>query len=222
MEEINKYKDFFIIKEEIVDDLEKEYVDSLEKIEFLSSNKDLSGYLSKMNSLSLLKEELFIIKLLSKYTLQNNYLDFSFFINSIDILIEINKILMVRLNLSDINHKTKTSINFIPRCSYKFCNFKNECFYNYNTKTKNVCYQDHYVHNMVSADLIILKEYINLKFNNNLVIPNKEILKTINTLCFVIEHMHSELNSRCLYLKENEIENEHYIKKKDFNKNSST
>ena len=55
MEEINKYKDFFIVKEELVDDLEKEYNNSLEKIEFLSSNNDLSGYLSKMNSLSLLK-----------------------------------------------------------------------------------------------------------------------------------------------------------------------
>ena len=67
---------------------------------------------------------------------------------------------------------------------------------------------------MVSADLIILIDYIKEKFNENkLIIPNKEILKSINTLSFVVEHMHSELKSRCLYLKDDEVEKEHYIKK---------
>ena len=62
--------------------------------------------------------------------------------------------------------------------------------------------------------IIILLDYIDVKYNkNNLIIPNKEILKTINTLNFVIEHMHSELKSRCLYLNENEYEKEHIIKK---------
>ncbi len=214
-EEIEKYKsNFEVQEEENVNDLEKEYVDSIEKINFLNCKEDLQIYLSEFNSLKLLEEELHIIKLLSKYTLQNNYLDLEFFIKCINILIVSSKILMERLKLPEINHKTKNYTNYIPRCSYKFCNFKDECFYNYSNKTKNVCYQDHYVHHMVNADLIILKDYINQKFNsNNLVIPNKEILKTINTLCFVIEHMFSELKSRCLYLNENEIENEHNIKK---------
>jgi hypothetical protein len=67
---------------------------------------------------------------------------------------------------------------------------------------------------MVSADLIILLDYIGVKYDkNNLVIPNKEILKTINTLNFVIEHMHSELKSRCLYLNKDEYEKEHIIKR---------
>ena len=114
----------------------------------------------------------------------------------INILLTSTIILRDRLNLQKIVHKVKNYNNYIPRCSYKFCNFKNECFYNYSQKTTNVCYQDHYVHNMVEADLIILKEYITLKFNeNNLVVPNKEILKTINTLSFVIEHMYTELKS---------------------------
>ena len=162
----------------------------------------------------MLEEELHVIKLLAKYTLQNNYLDYAFFIKCIEILIQISKLLMVRLELPCVNHKSKNYSTYIPRCSYKFCNFKEECFYNYNSKTKNVCYQDHYVHNMVNADLITLKDYIEIKFTDNkLVIPNKEILKTINTLCYVIEHMYSELKSRCLYLKDNEIEKEHMIKK---------
>ena len=60
---------------------------------------------------------------------------------------------------------------------------------------------------VVLADIIILKEYIEFKFKENkLIIPNKEILKSINTLSFVIEHMYSELKSRCLYLNDDEIE----------------
>ena len=42
---------------------------------------------------------------------------------------------------------------------------------------------------MVSADLAILIQYIEQTFkDHNSVIHNKEILKTINTLSFVINH----------------------------------
>jgi len=168
----------------------------------------------KLTSLDLLDEELKIVKLISKYTLQNNYLNYGFFLKSLDVILIQSNILSKRLKLQPIDHKVKNYNSYIPRCSYKFCNFKNECFYNYNRKTKNVCYQDHYVHNMVSADLIILIDYIKSKFNENkLIIPNKEILKSINTLSFVVDHMYSELKSRCLYLKDDEIEKEHFIKK---------
>ena len=69
----------------------------------------------------------------------------------------------------------------IQRCSYKFCNFKENCNYNYSKKKNNYCYQDHYVHNMVSHDLMILINYIqdddfeNINKNESL----KEILKSI-------------------------------------------
>ena len=57
---------------------------------------------------------------------------------------------------------------------------------------------------MVSADLITLEDYINFKFDDkNIIIPNKEILKTINTLS-LISHMQNELKSKCLYLNEDE------------------
>ena len=66
---------------------------------------------------------------------------------------------------------------------------------------------------MVSADLIILIEYIQNKINdNNFVIYNREILKTINTLLFVINHMENELKTKCLYLSEEEWESCHFIK----------
>ena len=100
----------------------------------------------------------------------------------------------------------------ISRCSYKFCNFKDSCNYNYN-KSKNMCYQDHYVHNMVSADLKVVIDYIEQKYGDTKTIShNKEILKTINTLSFVINHMESELKAKCMYLSETEIESCHVIK----------
>ena len=68
---------------------------------------------------------------------------------------------------------------------------------------------------MVAADLVILEDYINYKFKDKqIIVPNKEILKTINTLSFVIEHMQTELNSKCLYLNDEESEKMHFIKKK--------
>ena len=66
---------------------------------------------------------------------------------------------------------------------------------------------------MVSADLKVLMDYIEQKYGNDQVVAhNKEILKTINTLAFVINHMESELKSKCMYLQENEIESYHFIK----------
>ena len=211
---IEKFKEFLIKEDENINLLEEEYNNSLEKINNLSDKEDIESFFKSENSLFLLETQLEIIKLLSKYTLQNNYLNYEFFVKCINLLIKSSTVLSERLKQPEISHKSKVVTNYLPRCSYKFCNFKNECFYNYNVKTKNVCYQDHYVHNMVLADLIILLDYINLKFSqNNLVVPNKEILKTINTLSFVIEHMYSELKSRCLYLKENEYEKEHFVKR---------
>lgn len=197
-----------------VKEIEKEYAESLGRIEELYKKENLDEYLSSKNSRILLKEELDIIRLLSKYTLQNNYIEYDFFIKSIKLIFKISELLRERINQENIIHKNKNFNSYIPRCSYKFCSFKDNCYYNYNLKNKNICYQDHYVHNMVSADLIILEEYIDFKFpDKSIIVPNKEILKTINTLSFVISHMQTELNSKCLYLNEDECEKMHFVKK---------
>jgi hypothetical protein len=129
-------------------------------------------------------------------------------------LFQLSEILRLRLNQKELVHdvKTLTSEN-LPRCSYKFCNFKDICTYNYVLSIKSQCYQDHYVHKMVSADLFILIKYIDQKLQDStFVIHNKEILKTINTLSFVINHMENELKTRCMYLNESEWEKHHFIK----------
>jgi len=196
--------------------IETEYQIKLKEIEELCTNLEKIEQLKEANSLKIIQKELDVIKLLTKYSLQNNQLDYTFFMNSLNLLFKLSETLRIRLGQKEINIEKKSySDDNISRCSYKFCNFKDACNYNYN-KSKNMCYQDHYVHNMVSADLKILIEYIEQKYGNSkVVLHNKEILKTINTLSFVINHMESELKSKCLYLHENEIENYHFIKLKN-------
>jgi hypothetical protein len=133
--------------------------------------------------------------------------------SALKFLFELSEILRIRIGQKEIIHDSKIINNSISRCSYKFCNYKDTCAYNYNTKNKSQCYQDHYVHRMVSADLLILIEYITTKyFNETQIIPNKEILKSINTLSFVINHMENELKSKCMYIDESEWEKFHFVK----------
>jgi hypothetical protein len=219
-EKINKLKNILnhnnqnTVQNKVIQ-IESEYQIKLKEIEELCDNNDTIEKLKKENSLKILQKELDVIKLLSKYSLQNNQLNYTFFMNALNLLLILSETLRIRLEQNEINIEKKAySDDNISRCSYKFCNFKDSCNYNYN-KTKNMCYQDHYVHNMVSVDLKILIEYIELKYGDTkIVLHNKEILKTINTLSYVITHMENELKAKCLYLPENEIESFHFIKLK--------
>jgi hypothetical protein len=188
----------------------------LKEIEVLCDNEEEIKKFNNLNSLKILQKELEVIKLLTKYSLENNQLNYVFFTNSLKLLLNLSEILRIRIGQTEINIEKKIYVDDnISRCSYKFCNFKDACNYNYN-KSKNLCYQDHYVHNMVSGDLKILIDYIEQKYGAVMVVcHNKEILKTINTLSFVINHMENELKSKCMYLDEKDIEKCHFIKKID-------
>jgi hypothetical protein len=196
-----------------VNQLETEYQQKLKEIELLCNNIDNIEIVKKENSLKILQKELDVIRLLTKYSLQNNQLNYTFFMNALKLLYNLSESLRNRIGQKEISIEKKNyTDDNISRCSYKFCNFKDSCNYNYN-KSKNLCYQDHYVHNMVSADLKVLMDYIEQKYGSDQVVAhNKEILKTINTLAFVINHMESELKSKCMYLQENEIESYHFVK----------
>lgn len=196
-----------------VSQLESEYSQKLKEIEVLCLHKIQIENLKKDNSLKILQKELEIIKLLTKYSLQNNNLNYDFFVNALNLLFILSETLRNRLGQKEIVMEKKSyTEESISRCSYKFCNFKDSCNYNYN-KSKNMCYQDHYVHNMVSADLKVVIDYIEQKYGETkMILHNKEILKTINTLSFVINHMESELKAKCMYLSEAEVESCHVIK----------
>ena len=200
-----------------INQIEKDYQNKLIEIEELCKNKNEITTLKSKQSLTILQKELDIIRLITKYTLQNKNINYDFITNCLNILLGLSETLRNRLGQKEFNHEKMQNLteNTISRCSYKFCCYQDNCSYNYNFKIKILCYQDHYVHNMVSADLKILINYINLKYSkNNLLNHNKEILKTINTLSFVIDHMEKELKNKCRYLPEGEWESCHILKNK--------
>jgi hypothetical protein len=196
-----------------VEQIENDYLVKLKMLEIECNNTNSIENYKQKNSLEILQKELDIIKLLTKYSLQNNTLEYNFFMAALKFLFDLSEILRVRIGQKEIVHDTKIINGSISRCSYKFCNYKDTCVYNYNTKNKSQCYQDHYVHRMVSADLLVLIDYITSKYTDETqIIPNKEILKSINTLSFVINHMENELKSKCIYTNENEWEKFHFVK----------
>lgn len=107
-------------------------------------------------------------------------------------LIDTTKYLSNKIGLVLFNHK-ETDKNTVARSSYKFCNYNFECEFNYNVKKYSGCFAQHYVHNLVYADISSLHRFI---VNNKNDISNKvfeEIKKSINTISFVIGHMYDEL-----------------------------
>ena len=196
-----------------INEIENTYLKKIELLELFCFNDDLVKSFQTKNSLEIIQKELEIIQLLSKYTLQNKNLDYKFFIKCLNTLLYFSEILKERLGQKDFKLIKKS--NVISRCSYKFCSYEHTCNYNYNTNIKNLCYQDHYVHNMVSSDLNIILSYIDNKYeNNNIILKSEEILKTINTLNYVVNHMENELRNKCLYIPKNEIDKYHFIKNK--------
>ena len=149
----NKNEEFI---ENKLSQIENEYETKLKELNELCQSKINLDEINKMNSLSILQKEVDIIKLLTKYALQNNQLDYNFFLESLKYLFELSEILRIRIGQKEIIHDNKVLVpGNLPRCSYKFCSYKDTCSYNYNNNIKRQCYQDHYVHRMVSADLAI-------------------------------------------------------------------
>jgi hypothetical protein len=151
----------------------------------------------------LLKDQNLISAYLDKYILQNNIISKSFVIKILNWLLLTSIFLSKKLNLEPQYHYVDNYIGLqnIPRCSYKFCSFKENCSYNYDS-TKNGCYSDHYVYNMLTADIDVIKKYIEFNYpNDEKITYNKELLKCINTLNYVIKYMYDEYSVICMTIE---------------------
>jgi len=73
-----------------IDQIEKEYQSKLKEIEIMCENKSSVEELKVSNSLNILQKELEIIKLLTKYTLQNKNINYVFFLNCLYILLDLS------------------------------------------------------------------------------------------------------------------------------------
>jgi hypothetical protein len=122
-----------------------------------------------------------------------------------------------KLGLETTEYKNKfiaDKEDSIKRSSYKFCEFNHNCEFNYNhlnnkskqEKKKNYtrgCYAHHFVYGSVYIDLKIIIDYLNKSSNIN----NTELIKSLNTLIYVVNHMKEELTQ--LKIKYNDYEKYH-------------
>jgi hypothetical protein len=76
-----------------VNKIEEEYQENLKKLTELCSNNNTIELFKNSNSLVIIQKELEIIKILTKYMLQNNDLSYDFFISCLNILYELSEIL---------------------------------------------------------------------------------------------------------------------------------
>ncbi len=95
-----------------------------------------------------------------------------------------------QLGLPEITHvKSKGII----RSSYKFCNFEHKCEYNYSMSRHRGCLAQHFVHNLLHADINSLLDHLSEPQEKQRL---GEVKKSINTIHFVISHMRDELQER--------------------------
>lgn len=151
-----------------------------------------------LSVLNILKYQNIISKYLDKYVLQNNNISKTILLSFVNWLYNTSKYICNKYKIN-VNIKQNDNPKELLRCSYKFCSYGNKCQFFYSPNKKG-CYSDHYVHWMIVMDLHNLIEHIDYEYNtdNDTIIQNKEIIKTINTIHFVIRHMYQEYSSAVL------------------------
>lgn len=158
----------------------------------------LKSKASKLDDLTVLKYQKGIIedikKSIRKYMdSEGSSLKFDYdqLITKLEWIVDSSSVLSKKLDLDLYKHNN--SKHAVPRSSYKFCNRRHECPYNYLHKEYDGCYAQHYVHHMVHADINSLLSY--LKKTPTEKIKSQEIKTTIKTMSFVINHMVDELEN---------------------------
>jgi hypothetical protein len=124
---------------------------------------------------------------------------------------EVSKYFSMKYNLKFIFHRVKITADTksIPRSSYKFCEKTNECSYNYDTHIKEKCKLQHFVHNIIYPDIVSLYQYLYTGHLSGKKLDLNEIMISINTISYVINHMYEEMLLLSLYNPNKTI----YVKK---------
>jgi hypothetical protein len=110
-----------------------------------------------------------------------------------------SKYLSDKIGLKSYAHEINQNNKLFSDSSYKFCNYNFKCEFNYSKKYKG-CFAQHYVHNVVYADINALINYIDGITNTEIEMLN-EIKNSISTLHFVINHMLNELKNAETHFK---------------------
>lgn len=185
--------------------------------------------LSTLDDVTILEYQTYVASNLNKYIRQYNENpenlnmdDLKMHLPKFEWLAAASKFLCTKLDLPIQLHKNyidKTGL--IARSSYKFCEFNYECEFNYKDKSHRGCYAQHYVHNIVYADMVAIICYIKDIIDNKNKLNIIELSKCIKTVSFVIKHMMEELvNVKYRYCTNNNVSiNQFHIEKSKNKKN---
>ena len=187
----------------------------------LNVGEIMSLDISQLTEIQLMEYQNYITSQLRKYFKQcsdkGEEIDYDLHLSKVFWIGEVSKYFSNKYNLKLTAHRVKmiSELNSIPRSSYKFCEYGNECTYNYNNG-KEKCNSQHFVHNLIYADIMSLYQYLligqMIKKKLNMV----DIIKSINTISYVINHMYEELYLLSLYNPNKTMQ----IKTKIINKNN--
>jgi len=190
----------------------------------ISIGEILAIDITKITEIQLMEYQNYLTSQLRKYFKQcldkNEIIDYDLHLPRIYWISEVSKYFSNKYNLKLSFHKVKVTVDLksIPRSSYKFCEYGNECTANYNLDSNEKCNSQHFVHNILYADIISLYNYLLIGKTANIVLDINEILKSINTISFVINHMYEELGLLSLYNPNKTIQIKKNIKKNNHKK----
>lgn len=137
------------------------------------------------------------IKQCAETTNRYNGFDYNLHISKFEWLAKSSKLLSNKLGLTITFHRINnvdTHQNMIPRSSYKFCEYNYDCQFNYRPNY-NGCYAQHFVHNLVYADILAIIHYLKTNHEENKAYNYTELIKCITTISYVIKHMYEELSN---------------------------
>ncbi len=128
----------------------------------------------------------------------NTNIELDSYIAKIEWLLNTSKYSADLLKQNDISSEANSdnknnSKNLIPRSSYKFCKYNHECKYIIKCQKNNAdCFEQHFVFNYVFFDIKCVLNYIKSNQHN---LNLGEILKCLNTIYYVFNHMNDELQT---------------------------
>jgi hypothetical protein len=182
---------------------EEKSISPIGKKEFIPALCDFDKIIFKeTNDIDLLRYENYLFGYIRQYVKRcnenNDNINYQNYITYLKWIENVSIYFCKKLNLKIFTYDIKfddTLRNLIPRSSYKFCNNSCDCEYNYK-KSGRRCKGRHYVHELVFADINILIQYLTKSIVLGYsFINHNEVLKSINTISYVVNHMYNELSS---------------------------
>jgi len=214
-----------LVDEEMSKNIENKPIKSIKPESYIIKNEDkkennkifnvdeilLLNY-HKLSNLQMLEYNAFMSTDVRKYIKQcyekKEIINYDLLLNQLKWMSDISDYLSKKMGLQMQTTKIHIVDNgIIPRSSYKFCEYGYECVFNYgepknNKKRANGCYAQHFVHNLVYTDIMALINYFKYKNSQQLTglniteqINYQELIKCINTISYVINHMYEELKN---------------------------